>query len=881
MTPVSPDAARHCPWYVPLIVRGTALFLLLVGIGIWADLDRPFSGFFVTTWADVAPVNALHPSEGGPRSADRLVAIDDQPFRMPDGYWAKVEQHAAAGTSPVYTFSRAGKLFRLRLPTRPLTEVLFAQTLGPFVLVGLIYWVIAGIVYRSRPDLEAAQTFVLFACATALILAAMADSRLHGRMILVPVVVNPLLGGLLVRLGLMFPQRLPLAEKAWARRLPLVVSTVLATVHVVMLLAGRLGLWTEAETWGSGWGWVVFAWLTGCLMLTIALIARQAFSGDWMTRQQLSFVSTGALVGLVPLTLLHMLPRQLGLGEIIPQGVGVMLSCALPLSLAFSIVRYGMWDVRMLVRQSLSGATLVIVLACLYFAALGILEITFLAGQDQTRWAEFIAGVLIATLFAPLRDRIQRAMAQFFYRRPYDPQAVLEQTAQSLATTLDIDRIAEQVMELINDTLHPVGGCLLIIDDDTGRFEPIHAFGLGPSLSLGVDSPLVQGVLGHRQAVSRSAMATRRLYLLQPLLREIGAELLIPLVYEEKMLGLLLLGTKRNEEAYHDGDVGLLRALAGQAALALHNARQVFTVRQINQRLEQMVAERTKALEEALAELQGTQARLVQSEKMVSLGLLVAGVAHEINNPAAVVIGNLELIKDAHLDIRRLLDAFDGLELSSHMANLIDSIKQDIDYPQIIPELEAMTRDCADAARRIRAIVADLRTFSRPRGDALQPVDVRQGLVTTLNLVRSLFKERVALQSTLADVPLVLGDSSQLNQVFMNLLVNAAQAITTKGQVDVALWSDTDWIYLSITDTGCGIPPENLSRLFDPFFTTKKQGEGTGLGLSISYGIVQRHGGRIDVHSAPGEGSTFTVVLPVYKPQILPLTETGNASTLP
>jgi signal transduction histidine kinase len=860
---------RRIPWYVTLTVRGTALFLVLAVLSIVADLNKPFSGFYIQPWGNVGPVMAMAPSEGGLARDDRLVEIDGERFTTADDYWARVERHAETGTTPVYGFSRQGKLFRLHIATQPLTESLFAATLGPFIFVGLVYWLIGYVVYRTRPDLEAAQAFVLYANAMATVCVSFPDAHLHHRLSLFYLITFALSGGLLVRLGLLFPQRLPAANNAWTRRPPLLISAVLAIGQGVLLIIQRLHGWDDAGLWGEALGWVIFAWINVCLVVALALFARQAQLGDWLARRQLQIVSIGGMAGLLPMTLFYMVPRQLGMAELLSLNVSVMFTCLLPLSLAFAIVRYGLWDARMLVRQSVGGIALIGVLACLYFAILGLIEISFLAGHEDNRWAEFLAGVTIAIVFAPLRDHIHRATASFFYRMPYDPQAVLEQTAQSLATTLDLDRIAEHLMDVVNDTLHPVGGCLLVIDDDTGRFEPIHAFGLGPSLSLAVDSPLVQGVLENRQAVSRSAMATRRLYLLQPLLREIGAELLIPLVYEEKLLGMLLIGSKRNEGAYVDTDVGLLRALAGQAALALHNARQVFTVRQINQRLEQMVAERTKALEEALAELQGTQARLVQSEKMVSLGLLVAGVAHEINNPAAVVIGNLELIKEVHLDVQRLLDAFDGLELTSHMANLIASIKQDIDYPQIIAEQEAMTRDCADAARRIRAIVADLRTFSRPRGDALQPVDVHQGLTTTLNLVRSLFKDRVILNASLADVPVVLGESSQLNQVFMNLLVNAAQAITGKGQVDVSLWSDADWIYLSITDSGCGIPEANLPRLFDPFFTTKRQGEGTGLGLSISYGIVQRHGGRIDVASVLGEGSTFTVVLPVYKPQVL------------
>ncbi|MBC7544155.1 MAG: GAF domain-containing protein [Candidatus Sericytochromatia bacterium] len=853
--------------HLTVIVGGTALYLVLLLIGIWTDLDRPFSGFYLTPWSTVGSIQATAHGEAGPAADDRLVEIDGAAVSLPDGYWTRIEQHAIAGTSPLYTFSRQGRLYRMRLETRPLSDIILARSIGPMVLAGLIYWLVGYIIYRTRPDLEAAQAFIVFANLSAMTLAGYADFNLHHRLILMYLAAFGLLGGLIVRLGLVFPQRLPIAEWAWTLRLPLVISIVLTVPLLALTVASRLSLWADALIWAGAWSTTVAVWVTACLTLGLGLFAMQALYGDSLARRQLVLVSMGALFGWMPIVLLTLLPRQFGWSPILSVSTGVLLSVSFPLSLAVAILRYGLWDVRMMLRQSISYVALVLLLGMLYFGILGILEVTYLTSHDQGRWAEFLAGVTIAAIFAPLRDYVHRATATFFFRMPYDPQAVLEQTAQLLATTLDMDRIAEQVMDVVNQTMHPVGGCLLVLDDQSQRYEPVHAFGLGPSLTLSADSPLVQAALAGRQTGSRSAVATPRLYLLQPLLREIGAELLIPLIYEENLLGMLLLGTKRAENAYNDTDLGLLRALAGQAALALHNARQVFTVRQINQRLEQMVTERTKALEEALAELQGTQARLVQSEKMVSLGLLVAGVAHEINNPAAVVIGNLELMKEVNLDVRRLLDSLDGLELSSHMAEMIAAVKVDIKYPLILSELEAMTRDCADAAKRIRSIVADLRTFSRPRGDGpLSPIDVRQGLQTTLNLVRSLFKERITLQADLAEAPFILGDASQLNQVFMNLLVNGAQAIPTamRGSVDVALWCDADWLYFSVTDNGMGIPPENLQRLFDPFFTTKRQGEGMGLGLSISYGIVARHGGRIDVTSTVGEGSTFVVVLPVF-----------------
>lgn len=273
------------------------------------------------------------------------------------------------------------------------------------------------------------------------------------------------------------------------------------------------------------------------------------------------------------------------------------------------------------------------------------------------------------------------------------------------------------------------------------------------------------------------------------------------------------------------------------------------------------------ALQQRLA---STQEQLLQSEKMASIGQLAAGVAHEINNPIGYVGSNLGTLQDYASTLLGLLEKYHEALFSddpaSCRASLLHARKQmDVDY--IVGDLPNLLRESREGIERVTKIVQDLKDFSRVgRDQTMQPADLLQGLDSTLNIVWNDLKYKVRLEKHYSPLPPVECLASEINQVFMNLLLNAGQAIEQHGCIELACGSAGDDVWISVTDDGCGIPPEALSHLFDPFFTTKPIGTGTGLGLAISYGIVAKHHGRIDVSSRVGQGSTFTVILPVRQP---------------
>jgi two-component system NtrC family sensor kinase len=256
--------------------------------------------------------------------------------------------------------------------------------------------------------------------------------------------------------------------------------------------------------------------------------------------------------------------------------------------------------------------------------------------------------------------------------------------------------------------------------------------------------------------------------------------------------------------------------------------------------------------------------QIVQSEKMASLGQLAAGIAHELNNPSGFIYGNMQMLGECVLGLERLLSFYEGVRLAPEEVAALRALKDEVDYEHTLNDLHSIVTDCREGAERIRDIVQNLRTFSRLDEAEFKKVDIHDGLESTLRLLSRFFSSgAVTLRREYGRLPPVDCYAGQLNQVWMNLLANAAHAVKCGGVVSVSTESRGDSVIVRVRDTGCGIAPENLPRIFDPFFTTKPVGEGTGLGLSVTYGIIERHGGAIEVESRLGEGTVFTVTIPV------------------
>jgi signal transduction histidine kinase len=346
---------------------------------------------------------------------------------------------------------------------------------------------------------------------------------------------------------------------------------------------------------------------------------------------------------------------------------------------------------------------------------------------------------------------------------------------------------------------------------------------------------------------------------------------MVPLVMKDRVLGTLAV-MAGEPNRFATADVELLSAVANHVALAVDRAESFQTIEELSRGLEDKVRVRTEQLRAANEELsaayrnlQQTQMQLVQREKMASVGQLVAGVAHELNNPIGFVYSNVATLEDFVRRLRAMLDAYRTTPLAEGSRAGLQARWDELKVDYALRYLDTMTQGIREGAERARKIVRDLRVFARSDDDAWQRVDLHEEIESSLTLLNHLLKDRVTIHRKFGALPSVECVRSQIDQVFLNVLANAAQAIQGPGELTIQTRAEDGFAVVTVADSGPGIPADVIGRIFDPFFTTKPVGEGTGLGLSISYEIVKRHAGDITATSTPGAGATLTIRLPLAR----------------
>ncbi|MCJ7800796.1 MAG: ATP-binding protein, partial [Candidatus Marinimicrobia bacterium] len=334
-------------------------------------------------------------------------------------------------------------------------------------------------------------------------------------------------------------------------------------------------------------------------------------------------------------------------------------------------------------------------------------------------------------------------------------------------------------------------------------------------------------------------------------------DLIIPLKRQAKLYAILILMSNTNTKIYQQEDIALLTTIANQASLAIENNLYIeetkaltksLTESQVQKHYVNELEDKNRNLEELFTELKETQSQLIQSEKMSSLGQLVAGVAHELNNPIGYLYANMK-------ELQKYIDLLKQNE-TGKIAASAEYIKEDIN--QLILE-------SVEGSKRVKAIVENLRKFSRLDEAEFKFADIHEGLDSTIMLIKKELGDRIKLHKDYSNMPSISCMPGHLNQVFLNMLLNAIQAIEGNGNIWISTAIKNDKVVIKFKDDGKGIPKENIDKIFEPFFTTKPVGMGTGLGLSISYGIIQEHGGDIKVKSKKKADTTFTISIP-YNP---------------
>jgi len=514
--------------------------------------------------------------------------------------------------------------------------------------------------------------------------------------------------------------------------------------------------------------------------------------------------------------------------------VGPYCSFFMVLILTYAILRHRLMDIEVVIKRGLVYSVLMAAIIGIYSLLMFIGQNIFQTAFGINQWiAAIITAFLIAVGYKPLETFITDFTNQYFFRKKYDYQKTLMQSSEAMNLLTDIDRLVRLTTRIVARRMDLVETSTLIYEEPHHRYVVKAAEGkskemLGTTFSDNFE--LFKHLFSTKSILIKDEVSQtlnsklilhderKRLSTIKKEMEKLHAQLCIPSITRGKYMGnklvaVFCMGEKKSGDMYSNEDIQLLTTLSNQAAVAIENAL--------------MYSDLMKQFKE----LKETKDQLVQSEKLAALGTMAAGIAHEIRNP----------LTSLQLFVQMMAERFDDHEFREKFTQIVP------------PEIE-----------RLNGIVNDLVSFAKPSKLTREPNQINEILEKTIRLSEISFKKlNVKVVRELSEVPKVLVDSQQMMQIFLNLIMNGAQAMQAGGTLTVKSYFNTNSgrVAVDIKDTGTGISEENLKKLFSPFFTTKDKG--TGLGLAITRRIVEEHKGEIKVKSKVGEGTTFTVELPI------------------
>ncbi len=894
-------------------------------------------------WLDQAPagVVASHVTPNSPaanagiRAHDVVLAINDLPVRTSIDVTKRLWRIGLWSLAH-YRIDRGGKEFEVQLVVQPAERP--ASVENYLRVVGMLYLFIGLFIFARRWNATRAVHFYVF-CLTSFVLYSFQYtgklSTFDWEIYWAAIVARLLQPALLLHFALVFPERRP--ARKWS-------GAILAAIYggPVALLALRLlvGLrelgFTPSVDARRLLDRLDLVYL-GIYFLLAAIVFvssyRRASSG--ILRQQLKWVTGGALAGILPFLFFYVAPYSLG---VVPQpwmNFSTLSLVLIPLCFAYAIIRYRLMDVDIIFKRGLAYTAASGGVVAVYIAIVALIGALFHTAWPSGMMGGVVAIVVAAFLFQPFRDWVQARLDRFFYRDRLDYRRTLIEFGRTLTSEVRLDPVLTSVMDRISQALL-VDRLAIFIEDEShpGTYRLARSVGVryaGPLDLSFLDAatlPFSQRVLFYEtaRAARESAPAVRQT------LEQLDLNYFIPCQIREHSIAVLGVGKTVDGDFLSSEDVELLITIAGYLAIALDNSQLYSSLEQKaaqierlkdfseniveslnvgvlavdfggaveswNTQLERMIGvprqeavgrkledvlpsdlfaeiaarsgeERVSSLYKfhmrnrsgqnlvvnvSIAPLLGKlgdrigrlilfdevtqrmqfEEQVFQNEKLTSLGLLAAGVAHEVNTPLAVI--------------------------SNYIQMLAKQLPIGDPRHQIIEKVVKQTF-------RASEIVNNLLNFSRTGATDFAEVNLNAVVDEALTLVAHPFRTaHVEVRRNLQDeLPPVLGSTNKLQQVFLNLFLNARDAMPSGGMVEIRTAAHNGSVEVEITDTGSGIPRESLNRIFDPFFTTKGSGRGTGLGLSVSYGIVKEHAGKVDVRSTPGKGTSFRLEFPAAR----------------
>jgi two-component system, NtrC family, sensor kinase len=894
-------------------------------------------------WLDQAQAGAVasHVTQNSPaanagiRAGDVVLAINDVPVHTSIDVTKRLWKIGLWSLAH-YKIDRGGKEFEVQLVVQPAERP--ASIENYLRVVGMLYLFIGLFIFARRWNATRAVHFYVF-CLTSFVLYSFQYtgklSTFDWEVYWAAIAAMLLQPALLLHFALVFPERRP--TRKWSGAILAAIYGLPAVLLALRLLVGlrELGFTPsiDARRLLDRFDLVYL----GIYFLLAAVVFvrsyRRASSG--ILRQQLKWVTGGALAGILPFLFFYVAPYSLG---IVPQpwmNFSTLSLVLIPLCFAYAIIRYRLMDVDIIFKRGLAYTAASAGVVAVYIAIVALIGALFHTAWPSGMVGGVIAILVAAFLFQPFRDWIQARLDRFFYRDRLDYRRTLIEFGRTLSSEVRLDPMLTSVMDRISQALL-VDRLAVFTEDEShpGTYRLARSVGVryaGPldlSFLNASALPFEQRVLFYEstRAARESSPSVRQT------LEQLDLNYFIPCRVREHSIAVLGVGKTVDGDFLSSEDVELLITIAGYLAIALDNsllyssleqkAAQIERLKDFsenivesmnvgvlavdfsgaveswNTQLERMIGvprqeavgrkledvlpadlfaeiaarsgeERVSSLYKfhmrnrsgqnlvvnvSIAPFLGKSGdrigRLIlfdevtqrmyheeqafQNEKLTSLGLLAAGVAHEVNTPLAVI--------------------------SNYIQMLAKQIPSSDPRQQIIERVVKQTF-------RASEIVNNLLNFSRTGAADFAEVDLNMVVDEALTLVAHPFRTaRVEVKRNLQDeLPPVLGSNNKLQQVFLNLFLNARDAMPSGGMVEIRTSAHNGSVEVEITDTGSGIPRESLNRIFDPFFTTKGSGRGTGLGLSVSYGIVKEHAGKVDVRSTPGKGTSFRLEFPTAR----------------
>jgi histidine kinase len=428
--------------------------------------------------------------------------------------------------------------------------------------------------------------------------------------------------------------------------------------------------------------------------------------------------------------------------------------------------------------------------------------------------------------------------------------------SQQLNRILDPDKIFKELIVNIVKLLEVERAIILLIEQDQLRIRISHNIDeASEKNALNFSHTIVSKVIqDFKPLYSSNALNDSRFSQIQTIHKlEILSFICVPIRIGKDILGTIYVDNRHLTKVLTGADVEFLQAIANLVAIALHNSMAYQQIEELNFSLEEKVRQRTEKLQKTVGELRSTQDKLIQSEKMASLGRVIAGFIHEFNNPINFIYSNLPHLREYS---QKLV-----AELKSFEESAPELTKQDSDLQYIKKDLLKLIDGMQEGAERSRKIVEDLRNFSGIGFQNFQMINWNENLKSVIKVFKKGAEGSVKIKVSSEDIFFVEGNKGELNQAILNLLNNGIGAGANRIQINNSI--DGDYLKCEIEDNGKGIPQDKLSKIFDPFFTTKEVGKGMGLGLSIVYSNINHHNGRIEVSSKVNQGTTFKLFLPL------------------